>query len=314
MTEATVVIAAWNAEETVARSVAAAKEQTGVTAEIIVVDDASPDGTTQAARDAGALCFRLQNNSGPSGARNRALDEATGTWAAVLDSDDTMAPDRLRKMIELGDRMQADVVLGNFQRVDEEGTQIDNAPFLSGPGFEEPQIWSLDRYLAGDTGAPGSSSFGYLKPVFRRAFLEQNGLRYDPSLRVGEDFHIVLACLAEGARVVFSPEALYLYTVRKGSISHRLNRQHTEALIAADMEFVNRYADTLSSRAKALFSRRKIALLRMMVSEEVLQALKAKRLLHAFKTLSREPMATGRVFRQLIEAIQKRALTDGLAR
>ena len=41
----------------------------------------------------------LESNSGPGGARNAALALAKGRWIAVLDSDDTVFPDRIAAMI-----------------------------------------------------------------------------------------------------------------------------------------------------------------------------------------------------------------------
>src|SRR5690606_5010054 len=72
-----VCIAAYNAEDTIARAVDSALRQSHVT-EVIVVDDASMDGTVAIARQcddgSGRLSvIVLERNGGPSGARNRAL-------------------------------------------------------------------------------------------------------------------------------------------------------------------------------------------------------------------------------------------------
>ena len=205
MSEATVVIAAWHAAGTVGRSVSSALRQTDIETEAVVVDDASCDTTAKVAEEAGARVFRLASNGGPSAARNRALAEAQGLWIAVLDADDTMRPGRLRDMVDLGMRMEADIVLGNFQRIDENDNFLEDTPFLYGPTFERPCVWTLEDYLAGNQLVPGSRPLGYLKPLFRKEFLETTGLRYDLSLRNGEDFHLILASLAAGGRVVYSP-------------------------------------------------------------------------------------------------------------
>ena len=306
MAEATVMIAAWNAASTIARSVASAREQSGVLVETIVVDDASCDDTLSRAEAAGARVLAMAENGGPSVARNRAIEAAEGDWIAVLDSDDAMAPERLRRMIDLGTRMQADVVLGNFWRVDGDGNPIDSDPFLHSSDLSEPQTWTLKEFLIGNLGEPGSPSLGYLKPIFRRSFLCETGLRYDTRLRNSEDCHLIFACLAAGAKVVFSPDPGYLYTVRRGSISYRVDPTHIEALIEADAEFLAKHAEALSPDVRALFDLRCRALRGLQVSEEVLRALKARRPGVALGTLARQPAAIGRVLRQLLEAAQKR--------
>ena len=68
--------------------------------EIIVVDDASTDGTMQALQtthrhDARVRVLRLDVNQGPSVGRNRGLAAATGDLVLFLDSDDTLLPDAL---------------------------------------------------------------------------------------------------------------------------------------------------------------------------------------------------------------------------
>ena len=68
------------------RSVAA---QTHADLEIIVVDDASTDGSAQVALDSGiALRLIQQPNSGVSQARNTGLAAATGEFVCFLDQDD----------------------------------------------------------------------------------------------------------------------------------------------------------------------------------------------------------------------------------
>jgi succinoglycan biosynthesis protein ExoO len=134
MTDATVIIAAWNAADTIGRSVSSALAQQSVSAGIVVVDDASEDDIAARLPEREEITFhRLEKNGGPGVARNAALDLAEGDWVCVLDSDDTMLPDRLAGMIAMADRLDADVILGNFLRVDGAGRPLDAAPGLS-PG------------------------------------------------------------------------------------------------------------------------------------------------------------------------------------
>ncbi len=70
--------------------------------EIVVVDDGSQDDTYQRITDLGDPRVRLVRNESPtgeSGARNRGVAEARGTWVAFLDDDDFWAPDKLRRQL-----------------------------------------------------------------------------------------------------------------------------------------------------------------------------------------------------------------------
>lgn len=305
MIQTTVIIAAWNAERSVARSVRSAAAQGDV--EVVVADDASTDGTVAAAAATGlARVLRAPANGGPAAARNRALDAATGDWVAVLDSDDTMAPGRVPRMIALAAEWGADVVLGNVRRTDEAGRWLDPQPFLSGKAHAAARAYGLADYVAGNLVVPGSRPLGYLKPLLRRAFLDRHGIRYDETLRNGEDTHLILAVLAAGGRVVFAPEADYHYVSRRGSISHRVDPAHLVALVAADDRFVDRHGGTMSSDVRALFARRRHALNRLRISEEILQSLKARRTGTALAGLWRHPTIATRVIRQLAAAARNR--------
>ena len=70
--------------------------------QIIVVDDASTDGTSEIAiQYKGVFVITLDNNSGPSAARNIGMGAATGDIIAFLDSDDTWLPEKLSVLHKL---------------------------------------------------------------------------------------------------------------------------------------------------------------------------------------------------------------------
>jgi len=93
-----VIIPAYNAEQTVRRAIASCLEQSYPAAEIIVVSDGSKDRTLAAVREAGdrIICIELEKNNGPAYARNTGMDRATGDYIAFLDADDTWHRDKLQ--------------------------------------------------------------------------------------------------------------------------------------------------------------------------------------------------------------------------
>ncbi|WP_416904683.1 glycosyltransferase family 2 protein [Micromonospora echinospora] len=66
-----VVIPCYNRARTVAICVRSVRRQTYPAIEIVVVDDASDDGSAAIAEAAGATVLRLATNGGPGAARNR---------------------------------------------------------------------------------------------------------------------------------------------------------------------------------------------------------------------------------------------------
>ena len=101
MSLVSVVMPTYNAERWVNDTIDNLMAQTWPDFELIVVDDASRDGTAAAVRRKLSAEFRRswqvieqRDNRGPSAARNLGLKAAAGDWVQFLDSDDFMAPDK----------------------------------------------------------------------------------------------------------------------------------------------------------------------------------------------------------------------------
>jgi len=100
-----VVIPCYCCADTVARAVESAVDQTLRPSEIILVDDASPDGgrTVAALRmlgcklgsDVPIVIVLRETNGGPGSTRNRAWDVASQPLLAFLDSDDAWHPRKI---------------------------------------------------------------------------------------------------------------------------------------------------------------------------------------------------------------------------
>ena len=77
MTDATVIIAAWNAKAAIAKSVSSALGQRDVKTRVVIIDDASDeDFADQIAVRNDVIFERLAHNGGPAAARNAALNAA----------------------------------------------------------------------------------------------------------------------------------------------------------------------------------------------------------------------------------------------
>ena len=286
-------------------------EQVGVSVEVVIADDASADGTATVARaladsDSRVRVVSLPVNGGPSAARNAAMDAATGRWLAVLDADDRMAPERLQRMIALADREGADIVCDNLQTVDETGAPTAPHPFLHGPAFAAAAPCDLTRYLQNNQARPGRPSLGYLKPVIRAEFVRRAQLRYDETLRNGEDFHLIIGALAAGATLWITPEAGYYYTSRSGSVSNRLNPDHARALARADEGFLQRHQNDLTSEQRGLMQRRANRIADLATAEVAMSALKNRQPGRAVSALAQRPRATRRFTAQLAAAARGR--------
>lgn len=92
-----VVIPAYNAGATITRTLGSVLAQTWPAHEIIVVNDGSSDNTEELVTAYGdRVIYLQQENAGPSAARNRGVETASGEWIAFLDADDWYYPGRLQ--------------------------------------------------------------------------------------------------------------------------------------------------------------------------------------------------------------------------
>ncbi len=92
-----VVITTYNRSSLLGRAIQSALDQAWPNLEVIVVDDASTDGTTELMRSSfpHVRYVRQESNRGVCAARNRGLREASQPWVLFLDDDDTFLPGAL---------------------------------------------------------------------------------------------------------------------------------------------------------------------------------------------------------------------------
>lgn len=253
--DVTFVIAAYNAEATLARAIGSALAQRSVAVEVVVVDDCSTDATCEVAqtfRDPRVRIIRQRKNGGPGRARNAGIAAATGTWIAVLDSDDSIRPDRSRNMVARAEVADAQVVVDNLEVVPMNGDR----PYRM---FTEEELRSraeltLPDYIDSNVIFRSTFNFGYMKPMYSREFLLRHDLGFDETLRIGEDYILMASALASGARCVVEPSAGYVYHLREQSISRVLELHHVESMLAADRTLLQRFP--LKGRPAAAQGRR----------------------------------------------------------
>ena len=243
---ASVIIPAYEAEHYIKQAIASALGQTVEDLEVIVVDDASRDATAAivsqlAERDDRLQLLRLPVNSGPAAARNLALSHARGTWVATLDADDSFAPHRLAALTALGEEHQAEMVSDNVLLCADDG-RTPPMPLIPHAALPAPRHLPAAEFIAGNIAGRSNPrrSYGFMSPIFRRAFLNRHQLFYDERNRFGEDFMLYVSCLARGARWWVTPETMYSYTIRGGSLTEVQSAADLLRIRIFDSELLNR--------------------------------------------------------------------------
>jgi len=94
-----ILIAAYNADDTVAQTLQSAITQTWQRKEIIVVDDGSRDRTAEVVRGFRGVTLVSTENQGLSAAQNHAFQLSQGDYIQYLDADDLLAPDKIERQL-----------------------------------------------------------------------------------------------------------------------------------------------------------------------------------------------------------------------
>lgn len=285
MTTISVIVAAWNASQTIARCVESVMAQQDVGIELIIVDDCSTDTTVEVVT---ALqqqypqlkLLRRTENGGPSRARNQALEAASGEWIAVVDADDTIEPQRLSAMVKAASQHQADIVFDDLALTYENPhSPVGNRLIGKKHAHLLQQQWTISRYTDLNKPYESQALVGFLKPLLRKDFLDSNRIRYQPELYNSEDYILILECLIHGAKVTYLDDALYNYYIYSSSLSGRFNPEAHQKLIEAERGLLERCGNRLAVADKRAIERHIDALLRAGITNALFQALRQRKLM-----------------------------------
>jgi succinoglycan biosynthesis protein ExoO len=321
-----VIVANYNGASHLAETIDSACRQSLREIEIIVADDASTDGSVQIistlmAHDPRIRLVASEHNGGPAAARNRAIATATGTWLAIMDSDDRMHAERLERLVAAAERDGADIVADDLLTFGAAGNQPPRR-LLRGRWAAAPFRVDIVDYVRLNNFYGRGPALGYLKPLFRAALLESPGARYDESLRIAEDYDLVVRLLLGGRHFRVYPQPLYFYRKHSRSISHRLSQDALSALAAANRRFMteiagNRASGDYAARGSmsaqhalaAALSGRARSIETALAYERLLDALKARSWLRAMRAVRDRPQSL--LLLRLPLAVRLRRLLPG---
>ena len=262
-----VAIVTYNSGRYIRGCLEAVLRQKGVPLEIVVVDNASSDGTLEILKEFGNRIRVLRNprNAGFAEAQNRAIQSTTSEWVFSLNPDVLLRPGFIRHLVDAG---HADPGAGT----------VCGKLFSIGPGFQalpEPRIDSTGIYFTPtmrhfDRGwhEPDRQRFEHMEYVFgataaaalyRRKMIEDvslDGEFFDPDFFIyREDADVAWRALLMGWRCIYTPAATayHVRTVTPG------NRRSLPAAI--NMHSVkNRFLMRIKNATGGLYRRHWLAM------------------------------------------------------
>lgn len=233
-----VLIPAYNAEETLGATVESVLGQTWSSVEVVVVDDGSQDRTAAVAEGYGGARVVRQENRGAAAARNEALRHASGAYVQFLDADDILAPRKIEAQVA---RLEAasgrTIATGPWSRF--YGAEPPDVVPATQPDFrdyDDPLDWLVQSWNGRGTMPP----LAWLLP---RAVVEAAG-PWNEALSLDDDGEYFARALLAADGIAFCSDAVAYYRSGRPSLSGRRDR----AALESQFKVIQLSADRLLDR------------------------------------------------------------------
>ena len=203
-----VILPVYNCERSIEQAVSSVLQQTYQTFELIIIDDASKDGTreicrTLASKDRRIVFLTNEKNLGTLESRHKAVGMAKGEWIAFIDADDLWNHEKLEKQVALQRSTGCDLVFTGSAFIDDNGKLYDWVMHV--PGEVQYKKLLKQNVIANSS-------------VFMR---KRDFIKYAPSDEREHDMHEDFACwlcmLREGLVPRGIDEPLLTYRISKNS-------------------------------------------------------------------------------------------------
>jgi len=266
-----IIIPCFNHWQFLPEALDSALNQTYSDCEVVIVDDGSteppPEDLLKSFGRERINFFRIEN-SGPSAARNKAIEKANGQFILPLDADDKIAPTYVEKALRL------------FQNQPDVGIVYCDAQYFG----DRNEEWELPPYNFPDILL---DNFIFSSALFKKEDWERIG-GYNLNMIHGwEDHDFWLSIVELRKTVVRIPEALFYYRQVDGSRTKRFSaRQKMEMFEQLAKNHRNLYVENFD------FLMHRLAELRLLLDEDTPE-MEIKRELQNLKDRIRQMESSG---------------------
>lgn len=211
-TKVSVIIPVYNSEQYLKECIESIRDQTYKNVEIVIVDDGSTDSTKEIIEVYLKIDERIsafyQDNKGPAQARNNGMTHSVGDYFLFFDSDDILNHDTIQKMVDIIEKENADIVMGNYITVNHEGKFI-----------EEINITDIERVILEN----GVKECSKLSPnpgnkLYKADIIKKRRIKFCDTY-IGEDLNFYLKFLLFASKIAILENSLYQYRILSSSIS-----------------------------------------------------------------------------------------------
>lgn len=191
--------------------------------EIICVDDGSSDDSLKVLKQYAEKDKRVQvisqKNGGPSKARNKGIEIATGKYICFLDSDDMLEAGALERMYQAAENVQADILCYDVSRLLYEDQKLMAKEYKNNfyrrkreyIGIKHGQLLFVEM-MRNEDFCNSACLF-----MVDRAWLKEKKITFYPDI-LYEDSLFSVQCFMQCERIYHVRQENYIYRVRNDSI------------------------------------------------------------------------------------------------
>jgi len=202
----TIITPSYKSEKFISQTIESVLSQTYQNWEMIIVDDASPDNSNNiiekyCQKDARIKLIKIEINSNPAVARNRAIKEAKGRYIAFLDADDLWKSKKLEKQLIFMRENDLAFTYSSYDLIDEDGRSLGTFTTIESINYK---------------GMLKTSSVGCLTAIYDTNKL---GKVYMPLIEKRQDYGLWLKILKKINTTKGIIEPLSSYRILENSVS-----------------------------------------------------------------------------------------------
>lgn len=228
MIKVSFVVAIYNVEKYLGKCIESLIHQEMKEVEIILVNDGSKDGCLKICNDYAARDERIkvidQENQGAGAARNSGISAAHGEWIFFVDGDDYVDP---QAAVKLAKYMKPDLDVICFTNAVSDNGRIRNTRHseqiirFDREDFVELQLATLNRIGRYKYEMDVVEPACVWNKLYRRAFLQGNGLAFVTDMPRLEDIYFSLQVYDKAQKGIYVPIVGYYYRINNTSVTHR---------------------------------------------------------------------------------------------
>ena len=248
MKSLSIVIPVYNGEKFIENCIKSIANQDNGKIEVIMVNDGSKDNSVEIclkmAKEYPFIKYFEKENGGVSSARNFALDKINGEYVWFVDVDDNISTGVIQKKFEI----ESDLAVFNYVRVTDNEEKVINVT----ESDYTYNLLSFDEFF-------NSYVFNYKlnnalwNKVFKVSIIKENGLTFDETVKIGEDFMFGLSYYKFTRDIYFSTLPIYRYYINQSGAMKSKNKDVFYYQTSVAETVANGYSDLISSAVKDRF-------------------------------------------------------------